>query len=410
VTPTCACTNSLNCDEHRCPSGCYSKPNAGSSVCLQAPAGTYSKCSDICNSSANVLESCPMGTFSRSLGATDNSTCRGCPAASYCPSQGMATPTLCEPGSFSHAEAAVVCTQCGAGTFAPGFGSTACDECSAGMFCPAGAIQQCRCPVDSYQDGARSSACKQCIGQADLVTDSAEEERFKNVCVSVIGVFATISLCYFVLTILLWRSRHLSKFRTNLTTACFYTTSFAVYALLKVFASHRMLQAPTQQEKLTAVLIMSCTFMLFFWLAVVGKMWLVQLWTLMLSDHVKADSRQAFMLTAHCAQIIERRIALAVCAVHCISFASFAGVFSAALGACAPMPIPPFAFRFLLVTCCRHAIGLFSWLVALLFMRDHFLRSLLLCFHSSRLCSTVWLALRSQVMFQIPTQPSCSAC
>jgi hypothetical protein len=210
------------------------------------------------------------------------------------------------------------------------------------MFCPAGASQQCRCPVDSYQDGARSSACKQCIGQADLVTglnvcatDSAEEERFKNVCFCVIGVFATISLCYFVLTILLWRSRHLSQFGTNHTTACFYTTSFAVYALLKVFASHRMLQALTQQEKLTAGLIMSCTFMLFFWMVVVGKMWLVQLWTLLLSDHVKADSRQAFMLTAHCAQIIERRIALAVCAVYCIGFASFAGVFSAALGACA---------------------------------------------------------------------------
>jgi hypothetical protein len=344
ATPSCTCYNAARCDGNLCPPGCYSHTKA--SPCTRVPAGSYSRClapSDTyCSSSGNMVENCPKGTSSLTLGATDNSTCLVCPAGTYCPNKGMAVPSLCDPGSYSSSQAAVSCTQCVAGTFALGFGSSACDGCSAGMFCPSGASQQCRCPLNSYQDGDRSSACKPCTGQAILATglnvcatDSAEEESFKGIWFSVIGVFATISFCYFVLSALLWRSRHLAAFGTAHTRVCIYTASVAVYALLKVCVSHIMLQAQTQPEKLAAGMVMSCSFMVFFCLVAACKMAIAQSWTHIVSDLTSANSQQSLLLSAHRARMMTRRIALAVCAAYCVGFASLAGVFSQASGACA---------------------------------------------------------------------------
>ena len=255
------------------------------------------------------------------------------------------------------------------------------------MFCPAGASQQCRCPLDSYQDGVNSSACKPCAGQADLVTglnvcatDSTQEQAFKDICYSVIGVFATVSLGYFALSALFWRARHLAAFGTAHTSVCIYTASVAVYALFKVYASHRMLQAQTRPEKLAAGLIMSCSFMVFFCLVAAGKMALAQSWTYIVSDLTSADSQQSLLLSAHRARMITRRIALAVCAAYCVGFASLAGVFSQASGACAAYADPaiciPFSFSNVPPACDRAVSlangiflyeGLFTTVILLVF-------------------------------------------
>ncbi|TEB19750.1 hypothetical protein C9890_0168, partial [Perkinsus sp. BL_2016] len=174
IIPDCDCINPANCDLRGCPPGCYSSNDT--SVCQRAPAGRYAPCgSSNCSASSNVLDLCPKGTSSLSIGAPSNSTCKACPAGSFCPNAGEVNPQLCEPGTYSPSVGATLCTPCTVGKYSSGPGSSSCGSCSAGTYCLAGASQQCRCPINSYAPlPGGASACTPCLGQAVPATGQSE--------------------------------------------------------------------------------------------------------------------------------------------------------------------------------------------------------------------------------------------
>ncbi len=71
--PNCNCVEPEKCDKNRCPVGCYT--TNGSSVSQPAPAGSFASCGGSnCSAASNVLDICPRGTSSSSVGADSNST------------------------------------------------------------------------------------------------------------------------------------------------------------------------------------------------------------------------------------------------------------------------------------------------------------------------------------------------
>jgi hypothetical protein len=342
VIPNCDCTDPLQCDTNRCPLGCYT-PN-GSSVCQRAPVGSYTACdSSNCSTSANVLDRCPRGTFSPSIGAFSNRTCKACPAGSFCPDAGEGNPQPCPAGTFSRAIASAACTPCTAGTYSAVSGSSSCEICPAGMYCPTGALQQCRCPINSYAPPpGGAGACTPCLGQAvpttgqsECVTEVAVTGSQRTLYKCIIGIFAAISLGSVCLVVILVRSRHAFSVRPFHSGICIYIASFAPYALLKAVAVGRLLEAKTQGEQLTAGLMLNSTFMMFFWLGFGGKMALIQLWMHLISRHTSSDSEHALMESARRTWRFMRLTVLLVCVLYGAGFLSLVGVYAQASSGCA---------------------------------------------------------------------------
>jgi hypothetical protein len=345
VIPNCDCVDPAKCDKNHCSFGCYT-PN-GSSMCQRAPVGSYTACGGSnCSAAANVLDLCPRGTFSPSVGAFINSTCKPCPAGSFCPDAGEGSPTPCTAGTFSRvigATSSTVCNSCSAGTYSPGPGSSSCGSCSAGAYCLAGASQQCRCPINSYAPPpGGASACTPCLGQAapstgqsKCVTEVAVTGSERTLYKCIIGIFAAISLGSVCLVVILVRSRHAFSVRPFHSGICIYIASFAPYALLKAVAVGRLLEAQTQGEQLTAGLMLNGTFMMFFWLGFGGKMALIQLWMHLISRHTSGNSEHALMESARRTWRFMRLTVLLVCVLYSAGFLSLVGVFEQASSGCA---------------------------------------------------------------------------
>jgi len=104
------------------------------------------------------------------------------------------------------------------------------------------------------------------------VTDVAVTGSQQTLYKCIIGIFAAISFGSVCLVVILVRSRHAFSVRPFHSGICFYIASFAPYVLLKAVTVGRLLEAKTQEQQLTAGLMLNGTFMLFFWLGFGGKM------------------------------------------------------------------------------------------------------------------------------------------
>ena len=151
----------------------------------------------------------------------------------------------------------------------------------------------------------------------------------------IIGIFAAISLGSVCLVVILVRSRHAFSVRPFHSGICVYIASFAPYALVKAVAVGRLLQAKTQEEQLTAGLMLNGTFMMFFWLGFGGKMALIQLWMHLISRHTSGDSEHALMESARRTWRFMRLTVLLVCVLYSVGFLSLVGVFAEASSGCA---------------------------------------------------------------------------
>jgi hypothetical protein len=151
----------------------------------------------------------------------------------------------------------------------------------------------------------------------------------------IVGIFAAISLGSVCLVVILMRSRHAFSVRPFHSGICIYIASFAPYALLKAVAVGRLLEAKTQEEQLTAGVIMNGTFMLFFWLGFGGKMALIQLWMHLISRHTSGTSGNTLMESARRTWRFMRLTVAVVCVFYGAGFVSLVGVYADALSACA---------------------------------------------------------------------------
>ena len=125
----------------------------------------------------------------------------------------------------------------------------------------------------------------------DVAFTNSEQTLYK----CIIGIFAAISLGSVCLVVILVRSRHAFSVRPFHSGICVYIASFVPYALLKAVAVGRLLEAKTQEEQLTAGVMLNGTFMMFFWLGFGGKMALMQMWMHLISRHTSGDSEHALM-------------------------------------------------------------------------------------------------------------------
>ena len=107
------------------------------------PAGHY------CVEGATFPAECPVGTFSSSTGAADDSVCMDCTAGSYCNESGIAEVSgPCPEGFF-----------CANGT------STPSEICPDGHMCPMGSSEPVPCPPGSYQVDTQQASCDICPGR-----------------------------------------------------------------------------------------------------------------------------------------------------------------------------------------------------------------------------------------------------
>mmetsp|Transcript_62220 Transcript_62220/g.85950 ORF Transcript_62220/g.85950 Transcript_62220/m.85950 type:complete len:213 (+) Transcript_62220:3802-4440(+) len=91
-----------------------------------------------CPPGSSVQVPCPKGTFRDNTQGMDTTDCGKCPAGTYCPTEGMDTPTACPEGSFCP-EGSQTHQLCPAGTYNPDTGATDsrdCTACPAGRYCP----------------------------------------------------------------------------------------------------------------------------------------------------------------------------------------------------------------------------------------------------------------------------------
>ena len=341
VVPNCDCNDASSCDMYGCPPGCYFTPTGKS--CIQAPAGSYTQCSSSnCSASANALVNCLPGTSSLSVGGFSNQTCIKCPSGTYCPDHAEVNPQPCQPGTYSQLVGATSCNPCEAGSFSADMGSYQCSLCSPGTYCRSGASQQCRCHINSYQPDGGQSFCTSCVGQAvpstgqtvcatEVATSALDVTMYKWI----IGAFAVILFGSVCLFLILLRSRHTFSVRPFHYGICFYIASFAPYALIKVVAIIKLLEAKTQQEQQTAGLVLNSSFMIFFWLGFGGKMALIQLWMHLIQRHVGIESEQALLASAVRTWSLMRRTVIAVCLLYSVGFVALVGLYSQASGACA---------------------------------------------------------------------------
>ena len=165
----------------------------------------------------------------------------------------------------------------------------------------------------------------------DVAVTGSEQTLYK----CIIGIFAAISLGSVCLVVILVRSRHAFSVRPFHSGICVYIASFAPYALVKAVAVGRLLQAKTQEEQMTAGLVLNGTFMLFFWLGFGGKMALIQLWMHLISRHTIGESEPVMLATAHGTWRLMRVTVAVVCVLYGVGFLSLVGVYGKASSACA---------------------------------------------------------------------------
>jgi len=139
-------------------------------------------------------------------------------------------------------------------------------------------------------------------------------------------------MCLFVV---LLRSRHSFSIRPFHSGICIYIACFSPYALIKVVAIVKLLEAHTQQDQLTAGLLLNGSFMLFFWLGFGGKMALMQLWMHLITRHTSGDGEVPLLTSATQTWTMMRRTVVGVCLLYSIGFVVLVGVYSRASNECA---------------------------------------------------------------------------
>jgi hypothetical protein len=152
---------------------------------------------------------------------------------------------------------------------------------------------------------------------------------------AIIVIFCVISLGSIVLVVVLVLSRHTFTVRPFHSGICIYIACFAPYALLKAVAVSLLLDAENQTQELTADLMLSGTFMIFFCLGFGGKMALIQLWMHLISRHTAKGSEQSLMTSARQTWNFMRLTVLVVCILYSAGFIALVGVFARASIACA---------------------------------------------------------------------------
>jgi hypothetical protein len=103
---------------------------------------------------------------------------------------------------------------------------------------------------------------------------------------------------------------------------------------LKAAAVSALLKTENQQQSLTAELMLSGTFMIFFCLGFGGKMTLIQLWVHLMSRHTSGDSQQSLIASARQTWKFMRITVLVVCIMYVVGFIALFGAFARASMAC----------------------------------------------------------------------------
>ena len=220
---------------------------------------------------------CPSGSFCPS----NSSYAHACPPAFLCPYTNMTAPLPCASGDFC-----------------PSSGLSAGVSCSQGFYCPPSSAQECRCPVLTFQDETGASFCKNCSEQAvpdtaqdACVTAIAQSPRETKMYFAIVVIFSFVSLSSACLFVVVLRSRSAFSSRPFHWGVCIYIACFVVYGSLKALAVSRLLSVHSEQNRMTAEILLNSTFMIFFWLGFVGKMALIQLWMHLISRHTNEASK-----------------------------------------------------------------------------------------------------------------------
>jgi hypothetical protein len=173
------------------------------------------------------------------------------------------------------------------------------------------------------------------MGQSECVSYAVPTGNDVLLYRSIVVIFGAIALGSVVLVIILVRSRHTFTIRPFHSGICIYIASFAPYALVKAVAVYKLLGTENQTQELTADLMLSGTFMIFFCLGFGGKMALIQLWMHLISRHTAGGSEQLLLASARQTWKFMRLTVLAVCILYSAGFVALVGVFAQASVACA---------------------------------------------------------------------------
>lgn len=134
----------------KCPAGTYC-PSEGMDTPTACPTGSF------CPEGSQTHQLCPAGTYNPTTGATDSRDCTACPAGRYCPYMGQTavddTNHQCDAGYF--------CRE-GASRPEPTDGITG-NECPEGRYCPKGTTEEVPCPAGEFNAVKHATSSSDCI-------------------------------------------------------------------------------------------------------------------------------------------------------------------------------------------------------------------------------------------------------
>jgi hypothetical protein len=106
-----------------------------------------------CPGESSIFNSCPPGTYSKSIGQSSLSACKNCPAGFVCDADGTVDPEECPAGYYCPAATSKYRNYpCPSGTFSlsPGlYSASQCSNCTAGHYCT-GSESPASCPPGTY--------------------------------------------------------------------------------------------------------------------------------------------------------------------------------------------------------------------------------------------------------------------
>jgi hypothetical protein len=120
-----------------CSAGSYNPGGQPAPDCTPCAAGTFNPYTG--SNSTSSCMACGLGTYNPIPGANSSAACLPCAAGSFGNSPGLGACTLCSPGSMNPyygSSSPAACAPCAPGSFSNVSGSSFCTLCSAGTFNP----------------------------------------------------------------------------------------------------------------------------------------------------------------------------------------------------------------------------------------------------------------------------------
>ena len=130
---------------------------------------------------------CAAGTYNELEGQTDESACLPCPVGSFCPDEGMSSPTTCSAGHYCESTQLASATPCDAGKYNELEGQSdesVCLDCPIGSYCPdAGMPTPTACAAGYYCETTlmtQGTPCEQLLQPTTKEYDCSRRKSMRD--------------------------------------------------------------------------------------------------------------------------------------------------------------------------------------------------------------------------------------